>query len=256
MKIGLTAEVWWEVRALFKRVNLVVHDAREGVWAGTYNGHSLRLCLSGMVPSVAHGRVERLLDDFRPDVMISCGLAGALQPHLVVGDLIVQSRRPDLVGIAESALQMAGVPFHVGSLVTVSRPVLSPVDRRALAERTNAIAVDMESQTIAGFCHERAIPCLALKGVSEGIDDDLTPILGGFEIVDIPRIALRVLMRPGTWGLAARLARSSYRSATHLGKGLCAVVSQLPDSIASDGAARPQHKAPDDLVPRGHLGRI
>ncbi len=256
MKIGLTAEVWWEVRALFKRVNLVVHDAREGVWAGTYNGHSLRLCLSGMVPSVAHGRVERLLDDFRPDVMISCGLAGALQPHLVVGDLIVQSRRPDLVGIAESALQMAGVPFHVGSLVTVSRPVLSPVDRRALAERTNAIAVDMESQTIAGFCHERAIPCLALKGVSDGIDDDLTPILGGFEIVDIPRIALRVLMRPGTWGLAARLARSSYRSATHLGKGLCAVVSQLPDSIASDGAARPQHKAPDDLVPRGHLGRI
>jgi adenosylhomocysteine nucleosidase len=256
VKIGLTAEVWWEVRALFKRVNLVVHDAREGVWAGTYNGHSLRLCLSGMVPSVAHGRVERLLDDFRPDVMISCGLAGALQPHLVVGDLIVQSRRPDLVGIAESALQMAGVPFHVGSLVTVSRPVLSPVDRRALAERTNAIAVDMESQTIAGFCHERAIPCLALKGVSDGIDDDLTPILGGFEIVDIPRIALRVLMRPGTWGLAARLARSSYRSATHLGKGLCAVVSQLPDSIASDGAARPQHKAPDDLVPRGHLGRI
>ncbi len=256
MKIGLTAEVWWEVRALFKRVNLVVHDAREGVWAGTYNGHSLRLCLSGMVPSVAHGRVERLLDDFRPDVMISCGLAGALQPHLVVGDLIVQSRRPDLVGIAESALRMAGVPFHVGSLVTVSRPVLSPVDRRALAERTNAIAVDMESQTIAGFCHERAIPCLALKGVSDGIDDDLTPILGGFEIVDIPRIALRVLMRPGTWGLAARLARSSYRSATHLGKGLCAVVSQLPDSIASDGAARPQHKAPDDLVPRGHLGRI
>ena len=256
MKIGLTAEVWWEVRALFKRVNLVVHDAREGVWAGTYNGHSLRLCLSGMVPSVAHGRVERLLDDFRPDVMISCGLAGALQPHLVVGDLIVQSQRPDLVGIAESALRMAGVPFHVGSLVTVSRPVLSPVDRRALAERTNAIAVDMESQTIAGFCHERAIPCLALKGVSDGIDDDLTPILGGFEIVDIPRIALRVLMRPGTWGLAARLARSSYRSATHLGKGLCAVVSQLPDSIASDGAARPQHKAPDDLVPRGHLGRI
>jgi len=256
VKIGLTAEVWWEVRALFKRVNLVVHDAREGVWAGTYNGHSLRLCLSGMVPSVAHGRVERLLDDFRPDIMISCGLAGALQPHLVVGDLIVQSRRPDLVAIAESALQTAGVPFHVGSLVTVSRPVLSPVDRRALAERTNAIAVDMESQTIAGFCHERAIPCLALKGVSDGIDDDLTPILGGFEIVDIPRIALRVLMRPGTWGLAARLARSSYRSATHLGKGLCAVVSQLPDSIASDGAARPQHKAPDDLVPRGHLGRI
>lgn len=239
MKIGLTAEVKWEVRALFKRVNLVVHDAGEGIWAGTVNGHSLRLCLSGMVPSVAHIRVERFLDDFRPDIMISCGLAGALKPHLIVGDLIVQSHRADLVALAESALRDAGVPYHVGSLVTVSKPVLSPVDRRALAERTKAIAVDMESQTIAGFCHDRSIPCLALKGVSDDIDDDLTPILGGFEIVHIPRIALRVLMRPGTWGLAARLARSSYRSATHLGKGLCAVVAELPDSIAADGDAQP-----------------
>ena len=244
MKIGLTAEVKWEVRALFRRVNLVVHDAGEGIWAGTVNGHSLRLCLSGMVPSVAHVRVQRFLDDFRPDIMISCGLAGALKPHLIVGDLIVQSRRADLVALAESALKDAGVPYHVGSLVTVSKPVLSPVDRRALAERTKAIAVDMESQTIAGFCHERSIPCLALKGVSDDIDDDLTPILGGFEIVPLSpaeatRFSLRVLMRPGTWGLAARLARSSYRSATHLGKGLCAVVAELPDSIAADGDAQP-----------------
>lgn len=240
MKIGLTAEVKWEVRALFKRVNLAVHDAGEGVWAGTVNGHALRLCLSGMVPSVAHVRVQRFLDDYRPDIMISCGLAGALQPHLAVGDLIVQSTRADLVAMAETALKDAGVPFHVGSLVTVSKPVLLPADRRALAERTKAIAVDMESQTIARFCQERSIPCLALKGVSDDIDDDLTPILGGFDIVHIPRIALRVVTRPGTWRLAARLARSSYRAATHLGKGLCAVVAQLPDSIAPDGDDPPR----------------
>lgn len=230
MKIGLTAEVKWEVRALFERVNLAAITARGGVWGGTVNGHELRLCLSGMVPSVAHVRVERFLDDYRPDIMISCGLAGALRPNLAVGDLVVQSAHDDLVATAEAALKGAGVPYHVGPLVTVSKPVLSPADRSALAARTTAIAVDMESQTIAEFCRGRGIPCLALKGVSDAIDDDLTPILGGFDIVHIPRIALRVLSRPSTWPLAAHLARSSYRSATHLGKGLCAVVSQLPDA--------------------------
>lgn len=231
MNIGLTAEVKWEVRALFGGVDLTPFDGQDSIWRGRVNGHTLHLCLSGMVPSVAHTRVERFLDEFRPDLMVSCGLAGALRPQLSVGDLVVQSTHAGLVATAEAALKDAGVPFHVGPLVTVSKPVLSPTDRRALAERTEAIAVDMESQTIAAFCRDRGIPCLAIKGVSDDIDDDLTPILGGFDVVHIPRIALRVLRRPWTWPLAARLARSSYRSASHLGRGLCAFVAKVPTSI-------------------------
>ncbi|MGH7254936.1 MAG: hypothetical protein ACREI3_04090 [Nitrospirales bacterium] len=233
MKIGLTAEVKWEVRALFDRVKLVPINSQEGIWGGTVNGHFLHLCLSGMVPSVAHARVERFLDAYGPDVMISCGLAGALRPHVKVGDLVVQSANAELVATAERALKEAQVPFHVGPLVTVSKPVLSPADRHALAGRTDAIAVDMESQTVAEFCRVRGIPCLAMKGVSDGIDDDLTPILGGFDVVDIPRIALRVLARPSTWPLAAHLAKTSYRSASHLGKGLCAFVFRLPETTTS-----------------------
>lgn len=234
MKIGLTAEVKWEVRALFKHVNLTGTGAGDGVLRGELNGHTLFLCLSGMEPSVAKARVSKFLDDYSPDVMISCGLAGALRSHLNVGDVIVQSPHPELVAIAEDALKSANVAYHVGPLVTVPKPVLSPVDRRELAARTDAIAADMESQIIAEFCRSRNIPCLALKGISDEIDDDLTPILGGFEVVHIPRIALRVLTHPGTWGLAARLARSSHRSATHLGRGVYEVISRIPESLDID----------------------
>jgi len=41
------------------------------------------------------------------------------------------------------------------------------------------------------------VTCLAMKGVSGGLDDDLSPILDGFQIINIPRIALRVLSQPG-----------------------------------------------------------
>jgi adenosylhomocysteine nucleosidase len=187
----------------------------------------IRLCLSGMVPAVAKERVDRFLDSQKLDLMICSGLAGALKQNIKIGDIIVQSADPALVQAAEAALKARKIPFHSGPLVTVASPVLTSTARRDLAKTSGAIAVDMESQTIARLCRERNIPCLAMKGVSDGIDDDLSPVLGGFEIINIPRIAMRVLSRPNTWPLAARLARHSYVAANHLGHGVWATMNQL-----------------------------
>lgn len=227
MKIGLVAEVKWEVREVCRQLKLQLLDAKDEIWGADLNGHVLRLCLSGMVPSVAKDRVHRFLDSQKLDLMLCSGLAGALKPNINVGDIIVQSTDQSLVNTAESALKARHIPFHSGPLVTVSSPVLTSAARRALAEKSGAIAVDMESQMIAGLCQERGIPCLAMKGVSDGLDDDLSPILGGFELIHIPSIALRVLSRPSTWPLAARLAKHSYIAANHLGNGVWATLNRL-----------------------------
>ncbi|MFN3651290.1 MAG: hypothetical protein ACK47B_17080 [Armatimonadota bacterium] len=226
MRIGLVAEVNWEVREVCRRLKLSSLDPNDGLWGAELNGHTIRLCLSGMIPSVSKERVDRFLEKHPLDLMICSGLAGALRPEIKVGELIVQSEDAGLVRRAEVALQQSGIPYHVGPLVTVAQPVLTPAARHELAAQSNAIAVDMESQTIAQLCRERGIPCLAMKAVSDGIEDDLSPILGGFDIVDIPRIALRVLSRPGTWPLAARLARHSHRAANNLGHGVWATLSR------------------------------
>jgi adenosylhomocysteine nucleosidase len=226
LTIGLVAEVKWEVREVCRQ--LCLQPSRNShVFSAMLHGNDIRLCLSGMIPSVAKERVTRFLDETKPDMMISSGLAGALQRHIVVGDVIVQSETPALAERAAQALKARHLPFHVGPLVTVAQPVLTPAARRALAAQTNAVGVDMESQTIAALCKERGIPSLALKAVSDGMDDDLSPILGGVEIIRIPRIALKVLCRPGTWPLASRLARHSYRAADHLGHAVWAVISSL-----------------------------
>ncbi len=194
--------------------------------------------MSGMIPAVAKDRVDRFLDSHPFDLMICSGLAGALRGNIAVGDLIVQSDDARLVEAAEGALAATGIPFHTGPLVTVASPVLTPAARRELAAESRAIAVDMESQTIAALCRARNIPCLALKGVSDGIEDDLSPILGGFDVVDIPRIAARVLRRPSTWGLAARLARHSYLAANRLGRGVWATLSRFPRAERLPGIER------------------
>ena len=228
MHIGLVAEVKWEVREVCRRLRLQLLDARNGIWGAEWNEHLIRLCLSGMVPAVSKERVTRFLDTTQLDLMICSGLAGALKPHVRVGEIIVQSEDASLVAIAERALKDQGISYHVGSLVTVSRPVLTPAARRDLAAVSGgAIAVDMESQLIAELCRQRGVPCLAMKGVSDEIDDDLSPILGGFDIVKIPRIAACVLARPSTWPLAARLARHSYRAAHNLGRGVWTTIGGL-----------------------------
>ena len=224
MKIGLVAEVKWEVREVCRQLNMTLVDPVDQIWGAALNGHEVRLCLSGMIPKIAKERVTRFLDTHAPELMISCGLAGALNAKVLVGDLIVQSRDTSLATHAEQVLRKRGISFHVGPLVTVSKPVLTPESRREVSASSQAIGVDMESQTIAELCRQRGIRCMAIKGVSDGIEDDLSPILGGFEIVHIPKIARHVLFSPSTWGLAMRMARQSYSAATNLGQGVWATL--------------------------------
>ncbi|MDR4479559.1 MAG: hypothetical protein R3B37_07435 [Nitrospira sp.] len=237
MKIGLVAEVKWEVREVCRQLKLTRLSAAH-LWGATLQQHEIRLCLSGMVPAIAKERVDRFLDEMRPELMISSGLAGALQPQLSIGDVVVQSHDPSLAAAAADALNTTSIPFQVGSLVTVSQPVLTSAARRQLAATTNAIGVDMESQTIAALCKERGIACLALKAVSDGIDDDLSPVLGGFDIIHIPRIALRVLTRPSTWPLAARLAKHSHLAADRLGHAVWTVLTRFASSAGSQSTSR------------------
>jgi len=227
VKIGLVAEVKWEVREVCRQLNMTLVDPDDQIWGAALNGHEVRLCLSGMIPKIAKERVTRFLDNHVPELMISCGLAGALSPKVLVGDLIVQSQDTTLSTHAGEVLKKRSISFHVGPLVTVSQPVLTPEARRKVSLSSQAIGVDMESQTIAELCRQRGIRCMAIKGVSDGIDDDLSPILGGFEIIHIPKIARHVLSSPSTWGLAMRIARQSYSAATNLGQGVWATLQAI-----------------------------
>ena len=227
MRIGLVAEVKWEVREVCRQLKMTLVDPDDQIWGATLNGHDVRLCLSGMIPSIAKERVTRFLDNHAPELMISCGLAGALHSKVLVGDLIVQTLDNALTTHTEQALTKQGISFHVGPLITVTKPVLTPKARNKVSATSQAIGVDMESQTIAALCQERGIRCMAIKGVSDGINDDLSPILGGFEIVHIPKIAKHVLFSPSTWGLASRMARQSYSAATNLGQGVWATLQEV-----------------------------
>jgi adenosylhomocysteine nucleosidase len=65
--------------------------------------------------------------------------------------------------------------LHVGRLLTVDSIVRKPAERRRLAAEHAAIACDMESYAVADLCRQRGVPFLAIRVISDAVDDVLPP---------------------------------------------------------------------------------
>jgi hypothetical protein len=72
-------------------------------------------------------------------------------------------------------LNTAGMQAHRGVLLGVSTPVFTSAQKRALGQRFNALAVDMESVALARELHGQRIPVLVVRAVSDAVGDELPP---------------------------------------------------------------------------------
>jgi 4-hydroxy-3-methylbut-2-enyl diphosphate reductase len=113
-----------------------------------------RLVRCGMGPDRVRGWLPRL-DALAPDAVVVAGVAGALDPALRPGDVVVASEVRDAQGrtvLRSAALLVAdlrrlGLTVHTGPVVSCDRVLGGAVERARLAA-TGAVAVDMESATI------------------------------------------------------------------------------------------------------------
>jgi adenosylhomocysteine nucleosidase len=63
----------------------------------------------------------------------------------------------------------------VGRLLTVDSLLREPAERRLLAEKHGAIAVDMESFAVAEACRASGVAFMAVRIISDAVDDELPP---------------------------------------------------------------------------------
>jgi len=119
------------------------------------------------------------------------GLAGALDPALKVGDVLIDDLSDDF-GIA---LQYRRVRMH-----TAEKIVQTPEDRRKLAQETGAAVVEMENAKVREFARRRKVPYLGIRAISDAADDVLDPAVIRFvDDVGQPklgRLALEICRRP------------------------------------------------------------
>ena len=179
-------------------------------------GHQVR-CSGGRIAR-ARDLARQLLDDGAQG-LVSFGIAGALDPRLATGRLVIATS----VVVGEQCFDAdagwreglcAALPEAVAGIVAGSPEVVAtPAAKAALHARRGAIAVDMESGAVAEACARagkpfavvraiadpagRGIPVLAMQGL--GPDGETRPLA----------VAAGLLRSPGDLPALIRLGRDT-----------------------------------------------
>lgn len=153
---------------------------------------SVGLCGIGKVNSALC--TDRMIRDYSPDCLINIGVSGALEPSLSPGDLLLsetvqyhdvwcgegcsigQVQDMPLKYVADKALLSAAASVlpgaRVGNLISGDQFYISAEeDSRQKRMFPDALAVDMESASVAQVCYCRGVPFLSLRIVSDIHDD-------------------------------------------------------------------------------------
>ena len=250
--IALLVALEREASGLRKRLALTPKEAvgLDGpVYTGRYRGCSLLLAQVGMGRRRAEAGAEAVLARYRVGVVISIGFSGALVERLQVGDLVLASELRGIAGpgggeieptvyradpglLRAAADALRATPLRVASGPTVTTPgiVATPAEKRELARRTGALAVDMESYWLARAASARRIPFLALRAISDGQGDfvpPLTPIVDADGGLRIGRLAAFLIRKPGNLAALMQLARNAGRARRALTEGAACTVAGL-----------------------------
>jgi adenosylhomocysteine nucleosidase len=174
---------------------------------GTVGGKEI-LALATGVGKVAAGAGTRYLLDHHPcEAMLIYGIAGALSPDARLGDLVIADELiPGDVGVAHSggfsitgpglceedrvifhpsfqvqsnmlervrtAAESAGLPYHIGKVLTCDQVVLDPELRAHLGSTFKALAVEMEGAAAAQIAACEDVPFAAVRAISDELSHD------------------------------------------------------------------------------------
>ena len=158
-----------------------------GYEVGQAGGVEVHLINTGMGPAAASAAAQSILSEVGLDAVVSTGYAGALGPagigEMILGTDVRDWTReqaqavfradPALLAIAREAAGAAKLAWSEGPVATVARVLCRADEKRALAETSGAIAVDMESAAIARAAASLNVPFLLVRAVSDRADDDL-----------------------------------------------------------------------------------
>jgi adenosylhomocysteine nucleosidase len=145
--------------------------SREGVETirGEINGLPIAVIHTGVGGKASQQSIEAFLKRERVDYLISAGLAGALDPELKLGDLIIAENYSSRELLESPHLRLEEAAIYLAPIVTAPAIVESKADREKLAKESGAAAVDMETEFIAKACAVRKVPMISLRAISDTI---------------------------------------------------------------------------------------
>lgn len=156
------------------------------------------IVLSGTGTGRAGRATQWAIEEFSPEAIVSFGFCGATRDHEQSGDIVISARVVNVTGTpfewsmtgateslgpdrtlqlaARTAVEVAGLDYHHGTVVTTSRVAKTSGMKRWLGEAMNAAAVDTQAHAVASAASKAGIPWLSVLSVLAPWDYDLPSV--------------------------------------------------------------------------------
>ena len=200
-KIALIGAMNEEIELLVAHMTDISETVKAGITfrEGTYFGKNVVVCRTGVGKVNAAVTTQILIDQFGVEAVIFTGVAGALDPELQIGDLVISTEcvQHDMdvtalgfprgvIPYAENSVYAADsklVDLAVasgeklfagkvkkGRVLSGDQFIASREVVASLYQELNGVCVEMEGSSVAQVCAMNAIPYVVLRSMSDKAD--------------------------------------------------------------------------------------
>jgi len=183
------------------------------------NHPGVSVLVTGMGRKNSERALLQSLPKSLPDLVLTCGFAGALDPRLKIGDVVFEV---DAESRLAPTLQEAGAApakFHCATRVATTI-----AEKTALRKSTGADVVEMESAFIRQLCREKKIPSATIRAISDSALDDLPLDFNEFmtddDTLSFSKLGVALMKSPGKIPQLMQLQKNARLAAQKLAEVL------------------------------------
>ncbi len=200
-KIAIMGAMPEEIEPLLAQVEDInkIEYANNSYYEATYKGKALVIAYSKIGKVFSSLTAATLLEKFACEKLLFSGVAGAINPELKIGDLIIADKlcQHDLdisifghdfgyvpegakfvesdQALREIAKEVAlknGLSLREGTIATGDQFVASNERKAFISKHFKADALEMEGASVAVVCDALGVPFFVLRAISDTANDD------------------------------------------------------------------------------------
>jgi len=201
MKIAIMGAMPEEIAPILERLDDVqeVNYAKNTYYKAKYKDIDVVVAYSKIGKVFSTLTATTMLELFACDLLLFTGVAGAVNPELKIGDLVVASKLAqhdlditifghphgyvpegsvyvetdkDLVALSKIVASEMGVDVREGIIATGDQFIASEERKDFIAETFKADALEMEGASVAVVCDALGVPFFILRSISDSADMD------------------------------------------------------------------------------------
>ena len=190
--------------------------------AGKYN---VSILIVGIGRQNAEKSIREFLAANSPELVLTCGFAGGLDPGLKIGDVVFDP----VAGSQQLATRLVAAGAKPAKFFCADRIATTVTEKQKLRTETRADVVEMESAAIQAVCAERGIPCVTVRVISDTAHEDLPLDFNALakpdKSLDFGKLAWAIARSPGKIGALMALQKKTSFAAGQLAAVLDKIIS-------------------------------